>query len=56
MASYNLPQHNISHKSTVSKSGVLTIHGFGVRARMKSGHLEVEDGVGMDRRKSDWRA
>ena len=51
MASYNLPQHNLSHKPTVSKSGVLTIHGFGVRIRMQSGHLEIEDGVGTDRRK-----
>jgi CRISPR-associated endonuclease Cas1 len=51
MASYNLSQHDLSHKSTVSKSGVLTIHGFGVHVRMQSGHLEIEDGVGTDRRK-----
>jgi CRISPR-associated endonuclease Cas1 len=51
MASYNLSQHDLSHKSTVSKSGVLTIHGFGVRVSMQAGHLLVEDGVGMDRRK-----
>jgi CRISPR-associated endonuclease Cas1 len=30
---------------------VLTIHGFGLHVRMQSGHLEIEDGVGMDRRK-----
>jgi CRISPR-associated protein Cas1 len=30
---------------------VLTIHGFGVRVRMQSGHLEIEDGVGPERRK-----
>jgi hypothetical protein len=30
--------------------GVLTIHGFGVRVRMQSGHLEIEDGVGNERR------
>jgi CRISPR-associated protein Cas1 len=38
-------------KSPISKNGVLTIHGFGVRVRMQSGHLEIEDGVGTDRRK-----
>jgi hypothetical protein len=31
---------------------VLTIHGFGVRVRMQSGHLEIEDGVGNERRTS----
>lgn len=51
MASNNLPQHTLSHKSSISKNGVLTIHGFGVRVRMQSGHLEIEDGVAMDRRK-----
>jgi CRISPR-associated endonuclease Cas1 len=40
-----------SLKTPISKNGVLTIQGFGVRVRMQSGHLEVEDGVGMDRRK-----
>ena len=50
-ASLNVPQSLISRKSAISKSGVLTIHGFGVRVRMQSGHLEIEDGVGMDRRK-----
>jgi CRISPR/Cas system-associated endonuclease Cas1 len=29
---------------------VLAIHGFGVRVRMQSGHLEIEDGVGNERR------
>jgi CRISPR-associated endonuclease Cas1 len=49
-ASHNLPQLPNSSKSPISKSGVLTIHGFGVRVRMQSGHLEIEDGVGSDRR------
>src|SRR5215469_10886705 len=51
MASHNLAQSPHSSKSPINKNGVLTIHGFGVRVRMQSGHLEIEDGVGMDRRK-----
>jgi CRISPR/Cas system-associated endonuclease Cas1 len=39
-----------SHKSAIGKSGVLTIHGFGVRVRMQSGHLQIEDGVADERR------
>jgi CRISPR-associated endonuclease Cas1 len=50
-ASHNLPQSTHSGKSPISKSGVLTIHGFGLRVRMQSGHLEIEDGVGPERRK-----
>jgi CRISPR-associated endonuclease Cas1 len=49
-ASHNLSQLPHSSKSRISKSGVLTIHGFGVRVRMQSGHLEIEDGVGPERR------
>lgn len=48
---HNLPQLPNSGKSPISKTGVLTIHGFGVRVRMQSGHLEIEDGVGEERRK-----
>jgi CRISPR-associated endonuclease Cas1 len=36
--------------SQIPKHGVLTIHGYGVRIRMQSGHLEIEDGVGPERR------
>jgi CRISPR-associated endonuclease Cas1 len=49
-ASHNLPQLPRSIKSPISKGGVLTIHGFGVRVRMQSGHLEIDDGVGPERR------
>jgi hypothetical protein len=49
-ASHNLPQLPRSIKSPIGKSGVLTIHGFGVRVRMQAGHLEIEDGVGSERR------
>jgi CRISPR-associated endonuclease Cas1 len=48
---YQLPQSHNSGKSPISRSGVLTIHGFGVHVRMQSGHLEIEDGVGPERRK-----
>jgi CRISPR-associated endonuclease Cas1 len=48
---HKLPQVPNSSKSPISKGGVLTIHGFGVRVRMQSGHLEIEDGVGDERRK-----
>jgi CRISPR-associated endonuclease Cas1 len=49
-ASLNLSQLPSSSKSQISKSGVLTIHGYGVRVRMQSGHLEIEDGIGPERR------
>lgn len=46
-----VPQHLSARKSPISRTGVLTIHGFGVRVRMQSGHLEIEDGMGPERRK-----
>ena len=46
----NLSQVSSSRKSPISKGGVLTINGFGVRVRMQSGHLEIEDGVADERR------
>ena len=49
-ASVNVSQSHFSSKFTVPKSGVLTLHGFGIRMRMQSGHLELEDGIGQDRR------
>jgi hypothetical protein len=36
--------------SQIPKSGVLTLYGFGVRIRMQAGHLEIEDGIGPERR------
>lgn len=50
-ASETVPQHLSARKSPISRTGVLTIHGFGVRVRMQSGHLEIEDGSGPERRK-----
>src|SRR5271169_3981725 len=50
-ATQTVPQLPSSRKSPITKSGVLTLSGFGVRVRMQSGHLEIEDGVGLERRK-----
>ena len=47
----NVSQSIVSSKSTIPKSGVLTLNGFGIRIRVQSGHLEIEDGIGPDRRK-----
>jgi CRISPR-associated endonuclease Cas1 len=45
-----LPQEGVSRKSPIGKRGVLTLTGFGIKIRMQSGHLEIEDGVGPERR------
>jgi CRISPR-associated endonuclease Cas1 len=50
-ASGTLPQEGLSRKSPFSKRGVLTLIGFGIKVRMQSGHLEIEDGIGPERRK-----
>jgi len=47
---------NLSHSSTIRKSpidrsGVLAVTGFGIKIRMQAGHLEIEDGIGPERRK-----
>jgi CRISPR-associated protein Cas1 len=49
-ASSTLSQQIVSRKSQIGKTGVLTLSGFGIRVRMQRGHLEIEDGVGMERR------
>jgi len=50
-ATQNLPLLPHSRKCPINKSGVLTLCGFGIRIQMQSGHLEIEDGVGPERRK-----
>jgi CRISPR-associated endonuclease Cas1 len=35
----------------ISKLGVLTLHGYGIRLRMQGGHLETEHGIGPERYK-----
>lgn len=43
-------QFSSSRKSPI-KCGVLALTGFAVRVRMQNGHLEIEDGVSLERRK-----
>src|SRR6266852_5613942 len=35
----------------ISRLGVLTLYGYGIRVTMQAGHLEIEDGIGSERRK-----
>jgi CRISPR-associated protein Cas1 len=49
-AKSTLPQPKLARKSPVPKSGVLTLSGFGISARVQRGHLELRDGVGLERR------
>lgn len=50
-ASGTLPQRSFSRKSAIGKSGVLALSGYGIKVRMQCGHLEVEDGIGPERRR-----
>lgn len=50
-AQLTVAQSLASFKSPISRSGVLTLSGYGIKVRMQSGHLEIEDGIGPDRRK-----
>ncbi len=50
-ASGTLPQQELSRKSPIGKSGVLTLSGYGIKVRMQCGHLEIEDGIGPERRR-----
>src|SRR5260370_33190486 len=46
--------HTLSYppaSQQISKSGVLTLYGYGIRVTMQAGHLQVEDGIGPERRK-----
>ena len=49
-ASHKLPQLSLARKSHINRSGVLTLNGFGIAARVQRGHLELQDGVGLERR------
>jgi|CZKR01.1.fsa_nt_gi CRISPR-associated endonuclease Cas1 len=50
-ANETVAQFPSTRKSLVSRSGVLTLFGFGIKVRVRRGHLEIDDGVGMERRK-----
>jgi CRISPR-associated endonuclease Cas1 len=38
--------------SSAPRSGVVTLHGYGVAVRVEKGHLILEDGIGADRRRT----
>jgi CRISPR-associated protein Cas1 len=48
-ASHTLP-HSFALPQ-ISKSGVLTLYGYGIRVTMQAGHLQIEDGIADDRYK-----
>src|SRR5438477_1433968 len=48
-ASHTLP-HSFAIPQ-ISKLGVLTLYGYGIRVTMQAGHLQIEDGIGPERRK-----
>jgi CRISPR-associated protein Cas1 len=51
-ATKTVPQLPQSHNSLVPHHGVLTLFGFGIRVRVDSGHLFIEDGIAADRRQA----
>jgi len=46
-----LQQSIFPRKSPIGRRGVLTLTGFGIKIRMQAGHLEIEDGIGPERRR-----
>src|SRR2546426_2221294 len=47
--------HTLPHPLAIpqiSKTGVLTLYGYGIGVTMQAGHLQIEDGIGPERRKS----
>jgi CRISPR-associated endonuclease Cas1 len=49
-ASGTLPQSVFHRNSQIGRGGVLALFGYGIKVRMQCGHLEIEDGIGPDRR------
>jgi CRISPR-associated endonuclease Cas1 len=46
--------HTLPHPFAIpqiSKLGVLTLYGYGIRITMQAGHLQIDDGIGAERRK-----
>ena len=46
--------HTLSHSCAIpqiSRHGILTLYGYGIRVTMQAGHLQIEDGIGPERRK-----
>jgi CRISPR/Cas system-associated endonuclease Cas1 len=42
--------HNLPHSQTIRKSGVLVLHGYGIRVQVNAGHLVLHDGIADVRR------
>ena len=49
-ASSTVPQDCICRKSPIGKRRVLSLTGYGIKIRMQAGHLEIEDGIRLERR------
>jgi CRISPR-associated endonuclease Cas1 len=46
--------HTLSHSPAIrqiSRLGILTLYGYGIRVTMQAGHLQIEDGIGPERRR-----
>src|SRR5712691_8287515 len=50
-ATQTVSQFSQSDNSLVPRHGVLTVFGYGIQARVDRGHLLVEDGIGLERRR-----
>src|SRR5207248_3529799 len=48
-ASHTLPHPHAIRQ--ISRLGVLTLYGYGIRVTMQAGHLQIEDGIGPERYK-----
>src|SRR6266704_1538203 len=42
--------HTLPHSHAIRKSGVIVLHGFGIRVQVNAGHLLLHDGIGTERR------
>src|SRR6266568_7272078 len=50
-ATLTVSQFPQSDNSLVPRHGVLTLFGYGIQVRVDRGHLLVEDGIGVERRR-----
>ncbi len=50
-ATENLSQLSTSDNSLVPRHGVITLFGYGIQVRVNRGHLLIEDGIGVERRR-----
>src|SRR5438309_11621989 len=50
-ATQNLSQLSTSYNSLVPRHGVITLFGYGIQVRVDRGHLLIEDGIGVERRR-----